>query len=94
MLQEQLQKAQIRINQLPGFEVVDLHSPSGKFSGNLSVLIGGAIYNGRLDVGVVPYGVKGLTCISCLRLGIELKRTEDQKARYTRTQGARGGDCM
>ena len=82
------------MNQLPGFEVVDLHSPSGALSGKLSVVLGGATYNGRIDVGVVPYGVMGDTCIPSLRLGIDLKRTEDQKARYKRRQAASGGECM
>ena len=94
MLQEQLQQAEVKINELPGFEVVDLHSPSDALSGNLSVVLGGAPYNGRIDVGVVPFGVMGATCIPSLRLGIELKHTEDQKARYKRRQAASEGECM
>ena len=76
------------------FEVVDLHSPRGDFSGDLSVLIDGASYSGRIDVGIVPYGVAGSSCIPNLRLGIKLKCTADQKARYTLRHEATGGECM
>ena len=92
MLQELLQQAQISANQVPGFAVVDLHTAGDAL--RLSVIISDATYNGILDVGIVPCGVSGMSCIPRLRLGVELKHTQDQKNRYRRRQGASAGECM
>ena len=94
MLQELLQQAQISINQVPGFAVVDLHTAGDALSGRLSVTISDATYNGILDVGIVPCGVSGMSCIPRLRLGVELKHTRDQKDWYRRRQAASAGECM
>ena len=94
MLQALLQQAQVPIDQVPGFAVVDLHTSGDALSGRLSVTISDLTYTGILDVGIVPCGVSGMSCIPCLRLGVELKHTQDQKERYKQRQAASAGDCM
>lgn len=75
-------KAKVAIDKNPGFAVKDLHKdPESK----LTITVNNITYTGILDVGVVPYGASGKTCARQLRLGVELKHTNDQKRRFEQT---------
>lgn len=58
-----------------GYQVKDLHKEDGK----LELRLNGKIYRGVIDTGVVPYATKGTSCVRHMRLGVELKRTPQQK---------------
>lgn len=70
------------IDKDPGFAVYDLHD----LDGQLTVTAEGTTYKGYLDVGVAPQGLMGYSIVQQLRVGFELKHTQDQKRRY-RLQG-------
>lgn len=87
-MQACLTQAKAAIGSDPGFDVLDMHRNDGR----VSFAHGGTLYTGIIDVGVVPFGVRGDTCRSQLRIGLELKQTAQQKQRY-RNNNPAGDFC-
>ena len=77
-LQASLKQAGAAIGKQPGFSVRDLHTSDGK----MEIAVNGTVYAGILDAGVVPYAVTGTSCMRQLRIGLELKQTQEQKDLY------------
>jgi hypothetical protein len=63
---------------------VDLRSGTGAM---LDLRVEGTAYRGFLDVGVVPFGLVGHSCLKQLRLGVELKQTAEQKKKFREQHG-------
>ena len=77
-LQASLKRAGAAIGTQPGFSVRDLHKSDGK----MAIVVDTTTYAGILDAGVVPYSVAGASCMRQLRVGLELKQTQEQKDLY------------
>lgn len=72
-------QARLREKQVPfgpaGFEIADIH----KNVTLLSILVKGVLYSGYLDGVAIPYGA--LDFAKQMRLGIELKHTQEQSGK-------------
>jgi hypothetical protein len=86
-LQEKLRQRDIPVGVCEGFKVVDLRSGAGAM---LELRVEGVAYRGFLDVGVVPFGLIGYSCLKQLRLGVELKQTAQQKKKFHEQHGGGG----
>jgi hypothetical protein len=76
-LQDQLKQRHVPLGVTNGFKVVDLRSGE-----KLELFYDDVVYRGFLDAGIVPFGSAGYSCLSQLRVGVELKQTAEQRKRF------------